>query len=100
MFVSQQCPRKSTHHFPLLVDHLVLTGNPPGLIQAVAPTFPANGFLAEGAMEPTYHAFLSLGADSPANGGNGAVVDVLLDTGASDSWVTWSGCSDCSEQSF
>lgn len=60
----------------------------------MAPLFPANGFLAEGNIEFSYHGFLSLGADSPANGGSGATVDVLLDSGASDSWVIWSGCTE------
>ncbi|KAF8312133.1 acid protease [Clavulina sp. PMI_390] len=77
------------------IDHIVITGNPPDLIHAVAPTFPANGFLAEGKLEYSYHAFLSLGAEATVNGGNGSTVDVLLDAGASESWVVWTGCDDC-----
>jgi hypothetical protein len=56
--------------------------------------FPTNGFLAEGSLEYSYHAFLSLGADSSVNGGGGATADVLLDTGAFGSWVVWSGCTE------
>ena len=73
-----------------IVDHFVLTGN----IPVVAPTFSADGFLVEGSLEYPYHAFLSLGADSLDNGGTGATVRVLLDSGASGSWVVWSGCTE------
>ncbi|KAF8310515.1 acid protease [Clavulina sp. PMI_390] len=87
--------KRGSKYGQMNIDHLVIKGKRPGLIQAVAPKFPAKGFLAEAELEYSYHAFLSLGAQATVNGGNGSAVDVLLDSGASESWVVWTGCDDC-----
>lgn len=70
---------------PLLdqLDHFILDGNPSSHPAVVAPTFPSGTFLASGPLQSTYHVSLQLGANSPANGGNGQAVEVLFDTGGS-----------------
>ncbi|EJD42585.1 acid protease [Auricularia subglabra TFB-10046 SS5] len=72
------------------IDHFVLNGVP---APPTAPTFPAGSWIAEAPLEFSYHVRISLGADSPLNGGSGDTVNVLFDTGATGTWVIWDGCT-------
>ncbi|KZW03614.1 acid protease [Exidia glandulosa HHB12029] len=71
------------------IDHFEIVGVP---APPKAPSFPDGSWIAEAPLEFSYHVKISLGADSPLNGGNGDTVNVLFDTGATGDWVIWNGC--------